>query len=285
MTSGNKPFEDDELVSATYRELQAEQAPEHLNQRILRMARGEASTARRSPFPNWMKPAAWAATVGLSLAIVLELSEVPSTPQPMYELPATALDDRPEAVTLEAADAPDNSVGSSAPQQDLEGENANQLEVLIRQPKGEPETNAAPAQGVFPAQQTDSTAARKQAIETAADAMQNQRIDASSERRQRQRLEIAPADAYERSASSDVATDKRAAAPVRSQQALAIAEAQEDADDAGTCSAAARSEQEDWLSCIEALRASGKEEAADREYEAFLKSYGPDRSGSPDYRE
>ena len=80
MTTESDPFERDELVTETYRELGVEKAPEHLNQSILRMASGgsKQTGAGKLLFAAWMKPLAWAATIGLSLAIVLELSQVPT---------------------------------------------------------------------------------------------------------------------------------------------------------------------------------------------------------------
>ena len=71
----------DELVSRTYREHSVEQAPERLNQEILSMASDDASRGSRTNFlfAAWTKPLAWAATIGISLAVVLELSQVPGS--------------------------------------------------------------------------------------------------------------------------------------------------------------------------------------------------------------
>lgn len=71
----------DELVSQTYREHNVEQAPERLNQEILSMAADNASRGSRTNFlfAAWTKPLAWAATIGISLAVVLELSQVPGS--------------------------------------------------------------------------------------------------------------------------------------------------------------------------------------------------------------
>jgi len=71
----------DELVSQTYREHSVEQAPERLNQEILSLAADNASRGSRTNFlfAAWTKPLAWAATIGISLAVVLELSQVPGS--------------------------------------------------------------------------------------------------------------------------------------------------------------------------------------------------------------
>ena len=85
MTTEREKGEMDKLVSETYRELGVEKAPEHLNQNILRMAAADGKLGRSNGFFSgaWMKPVAWAATIGLSLAIVLELTEVPTTSVPL----------------------------------------------------------------------------------------------------------------------------------------------------------------------------------------------------------
>ncbi|MCJ7590232.1 MAG: hypothetical protein MUO51_02650 [Woeseiaceae bacterium] len=82
MTAELNESEMDRLVSQTYRELGTEEVPEHLNQTILRQAAaaGGRSGARHFSFAAWTKPVAWAATIGLSLAIVLELTQIPAVP-------------------------------------------------------------------------------------------------------------------------------------------------------------------------------------------------------------
>jgi len=68
-----------EVVSKSYQEYSVERAPAHLNRKILSMATA-ASDAKRGNrlWPKtWTIPLAWAATVGLSLAIVLEVTQIP----------------------------------------------------------------------------------------------------------------------------------------------------------------------------------------------------------------
>jgi hypothetical protein len=69
----------DRLVSDTYRSLANETTPEALNQSVLKMA-ADASTsgdAKHPLFAVWMKPVAWAATIGLTLTIALQFTEIP----------------------------------------------------------------------------------------------------------------------------------------------------------------------------------------------------------------
>jgi len=68
----------DELVSKTYQELPTPPAPDRLNERILRMAARQSKVRNKFSFAAWMKPVTWAATVAISLTIVLELSELPT---------------------------------------------------------------------------------------------------------------------------------------------------------------------------------------------------------------
>ena len=80
----------DALVSETYRELPAERVPDHITQTILRMAEKNGRSKADLLFASWVKPVTLAATIALSLAIVLELSEVPVTSEPMELAPQEA---------------------------------------------------------------------------------------------------------------------------------------------------------------------------------------------------
>ena len=88
MTNERDREELDALVSETYRELPAPRAPDHLNQTILRMAEKKGRGRADVLFAAWVKPVTLAATIALSLAIVLELSEVPEVSMPMEVAPA-----------------------------------------------------------------------------------------------------------------------------------------------------------------------------------------------------
>ena len=77
--------ETDETVSATYRQLSREGAPNHLNDKVLQQAARNALRPRYSRSIMWTRPLAWAATVGLCLAIVLEVTRVPTPETVMTE--------------------------------------------------------------------------------------------------------------------------------------------------------------------------------------------------------
>ena len=66
----------DPLVSRTYRESASERVPDALDRAVLQQAKQNAS----KPYSRsiiWLRPMAWAATIGLSLAIVIELANLP----------------------------------------------------------------------------------------------------------------------------------------------------------------------------------------------------------------
>jgi len=67
----------DALVTQTYREVEDQCTPEHLNRAILKEATN-AARPRYSRLIAWTRPMAWAVTVMLSVALVLELSKVPT---------------------------------------------------------------------------------------------------------------------------------------------------------------------------------------------------------------
>jgi len=76
----------DRLVSAIYRDLANERAPRALNKSILR----QATAASRMGFQrsvSWLRPMAWVATVGLCLAIVLEVTQVPPPESAVFDMP------------------------------------------------------------------------------------------------------------------------------------------------------------------------------------------------------
>lgn len=68
--------EDDVLVSDSYREIAQERAPGHLNKSVLDIAR-KAVRPRYSLLRTWTRPTAWAATILLSVALLLEFSQAP----------------------------------------------------------------------------------------------------------------------------------------------------------------------------------------------------------------
>jgi len=84
---------DDQLVSATYRELANERPSDALNASVLRQA-ATAAKPRYLRSMSWMRPTAWAATIGLCFAIALEVTRVPQPDSAVFSPPADAVDQR-----------------------------------------------------------------------------------------------------------------------------------------------------------------------------------------------
>lgn len=76
----------DPRVSRAYRDLAKETSPPELDEKILKLAAGNVPT-RYGLARGWLRPVAWAATIGLSLALVLEVSQY--TEVSTIEEPAT----------------------------------------------------------------------------------------------------------------------------------------------------------------------------------------------------
>lgn len=76
--------DNDPRVSDAYREIASEATPAELDRKVLAMAAAEARAAYGLP-RTWFRPLAWAATVALSFAFILEMSQVDDVPTPLAE--------------------------------------------------------------------------------------------------------------------------------------------------------------------------------------------------------
>ena len=95
MTNDRDNTTADPSVSATYRQLADERAPADLDDKILHRA-AAAPRVDSGIGRAWMKPVAWAATIGLSLAIVLEMTQLPQAPLDINVVaPPAPTDERP----------------------------------------------------------------------------------------------------------------------------------------------------------------------------------------------
>ena len=65
--------QDTQRVSETYRDIATETSPASLDDKVMAMARQEART-RYGLARAWVRPVAWAATIGLSFAFILEMT-------------------------------------------------------------------------------------------------------------------------------------------------------------------------------------------------------------------
>ena len=81
----------DSLVTRTYREVASELAPEHLSKAVMKQA-ADAARPRYLRSVSWTRPMAWAATVTLCVALVLEVTNAPVPEISDVVLPSGRLD-------------------------------------------------------------------------------------------------------------------------------------------------------------------------------------------------
>ena len=105
----NSDSVEDALVSRTYREAAVEQVPDELDQAVLQRAR-QRSSNRYSRSVVWLRPMAWAATIGLCLAIVVEINNVPQPTREQIALPAASADAMAPVERVREEAAPARSV-------------------------------------------------------------------------------------------------------------------------------------------------------------------------------
>ena len=104
--SNERDIPDHAEVTAAYRDLATETAPESLNEAVLREASKAATKSSYASMIGWTRPVAWAATVGLTLFITLQLAD---TPTPNADIGASvlteSLDENPVENSAAEADA------------------------------------------------------------------------------------------------------------------------------------------------------------------------------------
>jgi hypothetical protein len=93
----------DSLVTRTYKEVASELTPEHLNKAVMKQA-ADAARPRYLRSVSWTRPMAWAATITLCVALVLEVTNAPVPESSDVVLPSGRLDVSPPASS--AAPAP-----------------------------------------------------------------------------------------------------------------------------------------------------------------------------------
>ncbi|MGI9232726.1 MAG: hypothetical protein ACR2RD_03765 [Woeseiaceae bacterium] len=268
---------ENQQVSDVYRDLATERAPDHLNNRILKMA-----TSGRTPYARaraWMRPAAWAATVGLSLAIVLELNQVPST-DPAYIGISSPVEDRPidSGEGFDADAVPEIQADSSEMPTPAAEKAADRNIDTARERRAPPETRSldplskeelAPRQATVVREADDiarAQAGSDQGPEPAATELRNAPSESALADQVPAELAEIRRDEASRLAAKQVAVEARSAA--------ASFAAVVDADrPVGACPPSLRELPESWIACIRELRERGEDELADSEYEEFQRVF------------
>jgi hypothetical protein len=234
----------DPRVADVYRDIASEETPAELDRKVLAMAAAEARVAHGFP-RTWFRPLAWAATIALSFAFVLEMSQVDDVPTPRT--------DADLAEVLEESAAPVDAAGK----QKDEGRIRQQLS------KRSSDTPATMKVTITPAQPEPATA--DALANTPAPALESPAVGSSSVE-----SDFAVADEQARS---------------RAEPARALALYAEKKEQAEGCDKDARASADAWYQCVEDLRTAGQDEPARQELEALLAQFPDFREPSEDKQE
>ena len=258
MSNERKNRGEDPLVADTYKALAQERVPDRLNKRMLRMA----ARAGRTPYSRaraWMRPAAWAATVGLSFAIVLELTRLPQIEPATVSIavPEQELADKNDGVarqTRPAAESADRVTMDTFAPKDM---------AVVRKAESRARAQSGPNQvPVAPRADIDSLPDEGVAVTSAS---ADEEITASSV--------VAERDTAERPSAAGRAAEARQAEPVSAAASFAVAEKRKAHESSFACPIELRESAESWMACIRELRESGREELADSEYDEFQRIF------------
>ena len=231
-------------ITQAYRDLATETTPVELDDEVLRKATLEARS-RYGVARAWVRPVAWAATIGLSLAIVLEVFQV--IPPALELAPAAVSEGTPEPAT--AVDAPAHPQREKARHEGAAATPSTVGATMDRAPAN-PGGGGAEELGArrsLPQELPEATETRSVVLDDVdAFAAGDMRI-----------LEEAEAQARQRAGEPGVAT---------------FAAVPSDVVDAH-CDETARESAESWYECIEELRDAGNERLADSELAALVLAF------------
>ena len=252
----------DPRVSSVYRETATETAPDALNQSVLRQAREQATPRNlysRSIF--WLRPMAWAATIGLCLAIVVDLSDLPRPEPGLMPLPAAT---DPASIAEQARAAP--QAADAALEEARPDNNSLRDEIIVEGKLVEEilvEAEQDAAQDTEPMAQRARKSVDEEGRVTLSNVPQLEKTEtpapepaadiAAFEMRDRDNADQAAALARRREGTN--INGGASGFAVSSVPALESAIEM-------PCDAAARKTPQSWLACIEALETDGLDEVA-----------------------
>jgi len=266
----------DPQVSDQYESLAGEKTPVHLDRAVLREAtRAVRADNRKGSFGAWFRPVAFMATVGLSLAIILDLSD-------------TGIFKPVADISVESAPAIQTAPKSTA---DSAGRNSSQptLSDIKRQEKLAP-TADAPDQGKDNAGVTTPPAAASESLQANPRQLQKTRLDAvravapppaepvedQAYRSNAITVEAGIAEQrvqkVERAIDANLQSRPGTADQFTAPQAAIATESYVLATPAA-CSNEQKSDVEEWWKCIQSLRQSGLAEVADQELVNFREAF------------
>ncbi len=150
-TDDNMPRDDevDAGLRDAYRRMATETTPPHLDKAVLDAAAGAGSPAASKGLWLWRRPIAWVTMIGLSFAIVLELSQtgtdiVPTVEESLPQASPAALAESPAPVAADALRRESADDAGVAARQALENSVAAKTEAEKRRRDEELETMSAP---------------------------------------------------------------------------------------------------------------------------------------------
>jgi hypothetical protein len=251
----------DAVVTQIYRESATERAPAELDVKILRDARGTVGSPYLQAI-GWLRPMAWAATVGLSLAIVLELSNLPYSEGGAIDVPIAAPiqpseGDARDVSTAAPIEAPEVDALTAPVAASIESSEDVATEVPVAAP-----APAAPPDARFEALQ-------KAAVPAAA--------RPSSPDNSEQREAAVDVDAFRVTDApllEEAADLARMRDGPRQQAEIAVSGATSlSVEPVAACQNSRTVDPETWLACIDELAAAGRSDDAERERERLQKTF------------
>lgn len=252
----------DPVVSQAYRETADECVPAELDRAVLNTA-ADAARRRYTRSIAWLRPLAWTATIGLCLALVLEMSRTPLPEQAIFETPAAASDARGKKNLLDDIDSADTA---ERPRQDLDG---SAIERVTDYSAAKFETSL-PASTPAPAVTQPHAMKRARSRAPDAESQRSSAAPATESFTVRNPELLRQANELARSYSDTlVETEQPALRSIATEMTGIISIA-------GDCDEDAIATPPIWLECIENLEKAGLVEAAQRERERLLSAF-------PDY--
>lgn len=261
---------DDRIVSSTYREIATQAVPEALNRSILKQA-AAAAKPRRTLQVSWTRPMAWVATIGLTLAIVIDVAQVPqselSLPVPLEAELDELANSKRHLEQAVPSDIPEEAVLQGTPARKSRPEAARERAAVSPQALQTPqplellEMKRDDERDARPANDMQKASADQGMTEEVIVMDSNLNVDADNFAVDpgRQRLE------------SRAATPASASLAAENTPTAAFRQSQDPA-----CDKDARATQTSWLACIERLEKAGHEDVAEDELEQLIRSF-------PDY--
>jgi len=264
MTDDRKPAaagqETDDRVTEAYRGLATERAPDRLDRAVLSKARA-AARPQYSRLRAWTRPMAWAATVMLSVAIVLQIGEVPGPEGIGYDEAATQMRE-----DVSEAEVPKKETAKDAPSE-------MPSSALL---DGPPAVSPARSLNTAADARDDVAVGRAAAKQTApAPALEKRQRTELSQETKLEQQPAAPEAGTDAFAPRDADMLQRAAEMARTQSGENTVSAPQGSADgalelssfglrnaAPTCDEAATQTAETWLECITELEQAGFSDAA-----------------------